>query len=394
MNMKVLVFTSLYPNNVWPNHGVFIKERMTHFARLPGCGVTVVAPVPYYPPVKFGRRRLFSQVMRKEVKDGIEVYHPRYIMTPGVGMVFYGFLMFLSVLPMVKRIYREQGFDLIDAHYVYPDGFAAAMLGRALGIPVVISARGSDINLYRDMRVIRWFLSYALNRARRVIAVCQALKDAMVDLRIAEDKIAVISNGVDTAKFLPIPRKDARRELGLPMEKKIVLSVGGLIPRKGFHLLIKAMHLLTRKDERGNLLLVIAGEGPYRKQLEDLASSLNVKESVVFTGSIAHQELYRWYNAADVFCLASSREGWPNVIMESLACGTPVVATSVWGTPEIITSDEVGFLVEQNEHDIAGKITLALSKAWQRDVITNHAREHSWNSVAQRVMSVFEAASY
>ncbi len=104
LNMKILVFTSLYPNNVWPHHGVFVKERMTQFARLPGCQIKVVAPVPYFPPVKISSRWLFSQVARQETIEGMEVHHPRYFMTPKIGMACYGMMMFLSVLPAVRRI--------------------------------------------------------------------------------------------------------------------------------------------------------------------------------------------------------------------------------------------------------------------------------------------------
>jgi teichuronic acid biosynthesis glycosyltransferase TuaC len=174
--MKVLIFTSLYPNNVWPNHGVFIKERMTQFAKLDGCDVKIVAPVPYFPRFKLNWRWRFSQVVRREFRDGVEVYHPRYFMTPKVGMVLYGWMMFLSVLPIVKKIQKNFDFDLIDAHFIYPDGFAAVLLGQLFGKPVVVSARGSDINLFETLPVIRKLLQYVLRKAARVIAVSQALK--------------------------------------------------------------------------------------------------------------------------------------------------------------------------------------------------------------------------
>src|SRR5215510_5748560 len=130
VGVKVLVCTSLYPNSIWPHHGVFVKERMTQFARLEGCNVKVVAPVPYFPPVKITPRWHFSQIPRCESIEGITVYHPRYFMTPKVGMSFYGLTMFLSVLRTVAKIQQDFSFDLIDAHYVYPDGFAAVLLGQ------------------------------------------------------------------------------------------------------------------------------------------------------------------------------------------------------------------------------------------------------------------------
>lgn len=388
--MKVLVFTSLYPNNVVNHHGVFIKERMTHFARLDGCQVKVVAPVPYFPPIKGNWRWQYSQVASRETRDGLEVYHPRYIMPPKIGMTLYGWLMFLSVLPTVRRIRRHFDFDLIDAHYVYPDGLAAILLGRLWGKPVVISARGSDVNQYADLPLIPTLLRYALLRAPRSIAVCRALKDAMVDLGVPGDRIAVIPNGVDLKKFRPYPMAAARQELGLPSDQTILLSVGSLIPRKGIDLLIKALAILRDEHGRGNVTLAVVGNGPLESELKRLAGSLGLGGAVRFCGSVAHEKLHVWYSAADLFCLTSAREGWPNVLLESMACGTPVVATGVWGVPEVVRSDEVGLLTELDERAIARTVAAALGRPWDRERVRQYAEEHSWDHVARSVQDVFE----
>lgn len=388
--MNVLVFSSLYPNNVWPHHGVFVKERMATFAKVHGSGLKVVAPVPYFPSLGFGSRRLYTQVARQEIRDGLEVYHPRYVMTPKVGMVSYGMLMYLSVLPAIKRIHQAFDFDVIDAHFVYPDGFAAVLLGRYFRRPVVVSARGSDINLYAGFPLVRHLLRYTLRRADKVISVCEALKDAMVDLGIDRSKITVIPNGVDSGKFFPFPKVEARRKLGLP-DKRIILSVGGLIPRKGFDILIDALDILVRERGDSNLYLVIAGEGPSHKDLRQLVASRALAGYVHFAGAVPHEELCLWYSAADLFCLASSREGWPNVILESLACGTPVVATAVWGIPDIIRSEDLGLLTERNERDLAQTIKKALAHRWDSDSIVRYARSHTWERVADSVFRVFES---
>jgi glycosyltransferase involved in cell wall biosynthesis len=389
--MKILVFTSLYPNNVWPNHGVFIKERMTQFAKIDGCKIKVVAPIPYFPAVKLNWRWKFSRVLHSEVRDGVEVYHPRYFMTPKVGMTFYGLFMFLSVLVTVMRIRRNFDFDLIDAHYVYPDGFAAVLLGLFFRKPVVISARGSDINLYAGFPVVRKLLRYTLTKATKIIAVCQALKDAMTALGIPAHKIIVIPNGVDVAKFYCVPKQEAREKIGLPADKKIILSVGGLIPRKGFDLLIKAVHRVMSRADMRDLHLVIVGEGPSREDLKRLASSLGRSNDVWLAGVVPHQELYLWYSAADLVCLASSREGWPNVILESFGCGTPVVAADIWGVPEVIRSGEVGFLTRRTEYAIAEGILVGLRKKWCSNEIVAYAAKHSWRCTADAVLQVFES---
>jgi glycosyltransferase involved in cell wall biosynthesis len=389
--MKVLVFTSLYPNNVWPEQGVFIKERMSKFALLQDCSVKVVAPVPYFPDLKFNWRWAFSQVAQMEARDGIEVYHPRYFMMPKLGMTLYGVMMFLSVLATIKRIREKFDFDLIDAHWIYPDGLAAVLLGRYFKKPVVVSARGSDINLYSQFPIIRRLLRYTLQKADRVIAVSQALKEAMVGLGIAESKISVIPNGVDTKKFYPIPRKEARESLGLPEHGKVILSVGHLTAGKGFDVLLKTVALLLQQSSHENLHLIIVGDGLFRKELEKTSSMLKLGRNVSFTGSVSHEELFRWYSAADVFCLASAMEGCPNVILESLACGTPVIATAVGGIPEIIRSDEFGLLTQRNETKIAEAIEAALRKSWRSYDLIQLGKQHSWEQTARAVHDVFES---
>lgn len=388
--MKVLVFTSLYPNNVWPNHGVFVKERMVAFARLNNGNVKVVAPVPYYPSMPFGSRQGFAKVSRREVRDGLDVYHPRFFMTPKVGMALYGLTMFWSVIRDVRRIQRDFDFDLIDAHYVFPDGFAAVLLGRALNKPVVVSARGSDINQFAAFPLIRRCLRFALRSADEVIAVCQALKDAMIELEIPEEKISVISNGVDTDTFHPIPKDQARTELGLPAGK-MLLSVGGLIPRKGFDLLIRALKILVDEYDERDLSLVIVGDGESRQALSDLAAALDLKDRVRFIGAVPHRDLYAWYSAADLFCLASDREGWPNVLLEALACGTPVVATNIWGVPEVISSDEVGLLTKRNDRDIAQAVSRALHRPWKPATLVEYAQSHTWERAAHALNRLFAA---
>jgi glycosyltransferase involved in cell wall biosynthesis len=387
--MKILVFTSLYPNNMWPNHGVFIKERMTRFTQYEGCEIKVIAPVPYFPAFNVNWRWKFSRVARREMRDGIEVYHPRYLLTPKVGMTFYGWMMFFSVLSLAKNIQKDFDFDLIDSHYVYPDGFAAIQLGRLLKKPVVVSARGSDVNLYGTFPLIRKLLQYVLRNADGVIAVSRALKQSMVQLGIPERRISSIPNGVDTETFYPMLKEQARRELGLQCSR-LLLSVGNLTPNKGFDLLIRAFPMVAAKLDKEDVHLAIVGDGPFRNELQTMISRLRLDSRLHLVGELPHAKLRVWYSAADVFCLASAREGWPNVILESLACGTPVVATSVGGLPEIVSSDTLGFLTDRDEAKIAAAICRALKKTWQTDYLVEYARSHTWEHTASAVLRVFE----
>jgi glycosyltransferase involved in cell wall biosynthesis len=388
--MKILVFTSLFPNNVWPNAGVFIKERMSHVAKVDGCHIKVMAPVPYYPPIKIGWRWGYSQVVHREQIDGLEVFHPRYFMIPKIGMAAYGWMMFLSVLPAVKRIQRKFDFDLIDAHWVYPDGFAAVLLGSVLRKRVVISARGSDINEFAQMPIIRQLLRFTLRKADKVVAVCEALKEVIVSLGISPDKVVVIPNGVDIDKFRQISKREARQRLGLPLSQKVILSIGSLIPRKGFDLLIKALQLLRDEFSENNTCLVILGDGRAQSDLSELVKSLRLHKHVRLEGSRPHKELASWYSAADLFCLVSEREGWPNVIMESLACGTPVVATNVWGIPEILCSDGLGMLTVRDERKIAAAIAGALRRDWPIEPMIQFAKAHTWQKTALSIVGLFQ----
>jgi teichuronic acid biosynthesis glycosyltransferase TuaC len=388
--MKILVFTTLYPNNLWPNHGVFIKERMAQVINHEQCDVKVVAPVPYFPPININWRWKFSQVARREIRHGIEVYHPRYVLTPKMGMAFYGWAMFFSVLRAVKEIRRDFDFDLIDSHYIYPDGFAAVQLGRFFKKPVVVSARGSDVNLYRTLPMIRKLLQYVFRKADGVIAVSQALKRAIVELGIPEEKIAGIPNGVDAGKFFPVPKEDARNRLRLPNRRTIV-SVGNLTHNKGFDVLIRSFRSLIDEFQEKDARLLIVGDGPCRGELEKMISTLKLDDRIRLVGTVPHDRLYVWYSAADVFCLASEREGWPNVILESLACGTPVVATPAGGIPEILSSETLGLLAERDEGKIAAALFTALNKKWMSEELVEYARNHSWDRTASAVLSVFQS---
>ena len=242
--MKVLVFTALYPNNVWPNHGIFVKERMTALARRNECELRVVAPVPYY-PFDIGWRSGYARVAKEETIDGIRVYHPRYLLIPKIGMTLHGALMCLSVLRAIRRVRRSFSFDLIDAHYVYPDGFAAVLLGRLLRKPVIVTARGSDINVFASFPLIRRLINYTLRKAHHLIAVSEALSKAIAAMGVPQEKISLIPNGVDQRKFTKIGKVEARQTLGLPGDRAIVLSVGSLNPVKRFDLLIRAFKILV-----------------------------------------------------------------------------------------------------------------------------------------------------
>lgn len=390
--MNILVFTSLWPNAEQPDFGLFVKHRVAAMSRLEGVNIRAVAPIPYFPK-KFQSHNFWPEHWRRtaripdrEVIGGIETFHPRHLVTPKVGMSFYGWWMAGGAEAVVRRLHAEQPIDLIDAHYVYPDGYAAALLAERLNVPVVITARGTDINLFSRMPLISPLISKALARADGVIAVSEALKIRMGELGVEADKIAVIRNGVDRAVFYPRDQIEMRRKLGLDAESRIIVTVAALVPLKGVDRLIDAMAMM-----RGvNAKLYVIGEGPQRAALESRIAKHSLADRVFLVGSRPQSELAEWYSAADLFCLASHREGCPNVVIEAMACGLPVVAADVGGAGELISKSDYGRLISQpTVENFASEMKTALGELWSREEIAAHGRGRSWENVAEEVMSLY-----
>ena len=298
-------------------------------------------------------------------------------------MPFHGLSMFAGSLTLVRQLHEKMRFDCIDAHYVYPDGYAAVRLGRSLGIPVIVSARGTDMSLFPSFRLIRPMIQWTLRNAAGVVGVCEALRQSMLVLGASAENARAIGNGVDLERFTPMERGEARGRLDIPSDAEIVVAVGNLVPVKGYQFLIPVIARLI--SEHPKIRLYIVGEGYFRSKLEAQARQEKVQDRVIFVGRKPNEELKYWYSAADVSCLASSREGWANVLLESLACGTPVVATRVWGAPEVITSSELGVLVDQNVDSIAAGLDAALRKRWDRELLVCHAASRTWDVVAEEV---------
>jgi glycosyltransferase involved in cell wall biosynthesis len=382
--VRVLTFTSLFPNASQPLLGIFVAHRVAALARRPGITVEVVAPVPYFPRcVPWSPRHFFALIPRKEKFGNLTVHHPRYLLLPKVSMFLHGWLMYFGSLPVARRLHRTAAFDCIDAHYVYPDGFAAALLGKLLKIPVITSARGTDINLFPSFRSVRPQVCRTLERAAGIVAVSAALKEEMKKLGVPDAKIEVIPNGIDTEEFHRMDRKQARRYLGLPEDGLMLLSVGGLAHHKGFHLLIAAVAELAPRHP--DLKLYIVGDGAYRADLETLIRDRGIEQRIVLAGSQPNEQLVYWYNSVDITCLASLREGMPNVLLESLACGTPVVATRVGGVPEVVHSAEMGVLVDPDPRSIVEGFERALRTRWDREALAHKAGKRTWDVVAAEV---------
>jgi teichuronic acid biosynthesis glycosyltransferase TuaC len=382
---RILTFTTLFPNAAAPAHGVFVENRLRHLVASGGVSARVVAPVPWFPssaPI-FGHYASFAKAPRQEERFGITIEHPRYPVVPKFGMHVAPLLLFLAALPVLRRLHASQDFDLIDAHYFYPDGIAAALLGRALGKPVTITARGTDINLIPQHALPRRMIRWAGANAAGMIAVSEALRREMIAQGLPGHRIRTLRNGVDLAMFRPTARVETRAELGL--STPTLLSVGHLIERKGHDRVIAALAKLPGYS------LLIAGDGPERAALETLAASQGVAERVRFLGSVPHHTLARLYSAADALVLASSREGWPNVLLEAMACGTPVVASNVWGAPELVCDPAAGVLMpELSAAGVVAGVNALFAALPSRDATRRYAERYSWDETTAGQIQLFE----
>lgn len=382
--IRVLTFTTLYPNAAQPVHGVFVENRIRHLAASGEVAVEVVAPVPWFPlaGAVFGRYGAFARAPRRETRAGLTVHHPRYPVIPKLGMALAPQLLYRAVRPFVSRLVQDgRGFDLIDAHYFYPDGVAAALLAHDLGLPVVITARGTDVNVIPRYALPRRQLLSAIRSAAGMVAVCADLKRILVELGAAPDRVRVLRNGVDLRQFRPVDPAVARRQLGVT--RPTLVSVGGLIPRKGHDLTIQALAQLPGVD------LLIAGEGPERGALTELAQRLGVADRVRLLGRVAHGDLPALYSAADAMVLASSFEGWANVLLESMACGTPVVATDAGGTPEVVTDPAAGVLVERSVPALVDGVRRLLADPPGRGATRAYAEQFDWDATTRGQIELF-----
>jgi glycosyltransferase involved in cell wall biosynthesis len=384
-DMKLLTFSTLFPNAQQPNHGLFVETRLRYLVASGEVQSRVVAPVPWFPlaQARFGQYAKYAAVPAHEVRNGIQVDHPRYLALPKIGMNVAPLLMARAARPAIGRILDEgYDFDAIDAHYFYPDGVAAVMLGKYFNKPVVVTARGSDINLLPRYRVPRKFILWAAENARAVITVCSYLKDEMVGLGVRADRVTPLRNGVDLQRFSVLDKDAARAALGL--DAFTMLSVGQLVPHKGHDVAIRALPMLP------DVKLLVAGSGPDRARLETLAQQLGVAERVRLVGPVPQTELRNYYNAADVLVLASEREGWANVLLESMACGTPVVASAVCGTPEVVTAPEAGRLMAARTPDsLVEAVRLLRAASPERSATRRYAERFSWDETTQGQIDLF-----
>lgn len=388
--MKILTVSTLFPFANNPKHGIFIETRLRQLRQhFPDVEAKVIAPVPYFPLQNemFGSYAQYAKAPLSETRHGIEVYHPRYLVIPKIGMTLTPATLANAIYKQAKQILDSgYDFDLIDGHYFYPDGVAIAKVAKKLNKPFTVTARGTDINLIPEFTKPRKQIQQVFAQSNHNMAVCEALRQEMIKLGAEPDKVSTLRNGVNLElfSFSDLKRQiELRQKFNLPLDKPVIISVGHLIERKGHHLVIEALSHIS------DAILLIAGEGPERKKLENLTQTTNTTDRVRFLGSLSQTELCEYYGAASLSVLASSREGWANVLLESMACGTPVVATNIWGTPEVVQSEQAGVLVERNALKIKDGIQSLLQQLPNRQDTRLYAENFKWFSTSEKQYQIF-----
>ncbi len=378
--MRILTFTSLYPNAREPRHGIFVKSRMDYFDQIEGTSRIVIAPVQYFPLLGLDPRSRFyryNQVPAQETQGEIPVYHPRFLTIPGTNLVNVAKAMFSCADKVLNDIQRTgERIDLVDGHYLYPDGVAACKLARKHNLPLILTARGSDVNFWLEQPNRKNEIMAALQYARRIICVSAALKERLISHGVPENKLTVIMNGVDRSIF----------SVKGPDGGEYTLAVGNLVPLKGHELILQSLANLP--EER----LIIIGSGELENKLKQQADRLGITDRVTFLPNIPHHELPGFYTKAKCTILMSSMEGMPNVALESLACGTPVVATNVGGLPEIITENNGILLAERTTEALTEALKSAFSRKWDRRKISQDMRYLDWSETARKLQDCFSGA--
>ena len=392
--LKIVVLSSLFPSSVRKQSGLFVRERMFRVAEF--ADIEVVSPVPWFPGqsiIRWFKPNYRPMPEKIEIQNGIKVHFPRFLSIPGLFRQWDGAMLARAASRVIEKIEQQQCIDVIDSHFTYPDGFAAGKIGERLNKKVTITLRGTELSHSKDAQK-KALLLEAWNRADHMICVANSLKKLAVSLGADGDKFTVVGNGVDTEKFSVCEKNAARKQLGIDEDSKVLITVGGLVKRKGFHRVIACMPELMKTYPKLVYLIVggASAEGNIESELRQQAEQLGVTSNVKFLGSLPPSELSVPLSAADAFVLATANEGWANVILESMACGTPVIATDVGGNSEVINSQKLGTIIPFDDHDkLLAALDDGLAKQWDKAHIIQYAQDNQWNTRMDKLLNIFRS---
>ncbi|GAB3786462.1 glycosyltransferase [Dyella agri] len=378
--MKVLVLTNLFPTPWDPLRGAFNRQQFERLGRRHALDVLTA--------VDF-RERLRGRRGNVQVA-GLGTDHFVFVYPPRFGRALHAACWLLSLLLQRGWRLRAAGYDCILASWAYPDAVAAGWLARLLSIPYVVKVHGSDLNVQATHALRRPQIAASLRAAAAVVTVSRALAGKAVALGADAARVHTLYNGVDSKRFAPGDQAAARARLGLEDDAgPLLLYVGNLKESKGCLDLLEAFAAMEHAQAR----LIYVGEGPCRSALLARARALGIDTRVRLAGAMPHDALPDWFRAADLLCLPSHNEGVPNVVLEAMACGTPVVATQVGGIPEVVPA-HAGRLVPLGDRAaLAGALAEATAQTWDHAAIVDHARSFSWEANIDRFDTILQQAA-
>ena len=377
-NGKILVIVPSYPDkdNLFIG-GSFVKNQLDSLKEHVK-EIIVIAPTLFTFKIMPKDR-----VCKNYSYDNVKVYFPRCLYIP----IFYlSKILIDNRLKVIENLlkYENIQFDLIHSHFSWPSAYIGVKIKEKFDVPVIVTIHENIKWLNKEVNMNHPLINYAWEKADALIRVNQ------IDVPLLKKfnrNVFSIPNGFPPC-FKPLNNNECRGQLQIPIHTKVIFSLGYLTERKGFNYLIDAIKIITEK--RIDVLCFIGGSGPLKAKLQKQIDDLGLQKNIILIGFVPDELLPIWMNACDVFVLPSLSEGNPTVMFECLGCGKPFVGTKVGGVPEIITSEDYGFLVEPSDsHDLAENILLALDKEWDNNKIREYSEQFTWDNIAEKIMSVY-----
>jgi teichuronic acid biosynthesis glycosyltransferase TuaC len=376
--LRLLWLTTLFPNPYRPGQATYALQAHGELSKL--CSLNLVAPV-------FWIDRLGGSRDHTDYAAPPGVVHPVYYYPPRMLRNLHGWCLYRSAWSALQRQSSTLQPQVLLASFVYPDGYAGMLAAQRLGLPLVLQARGSDLMLLGDNPQRRPLIQRALKAAAQIITVSQALAHKAVELGANPDRVHHVPNGVDQDRFQPRDRTQARQELELDEPGPYLLFVGNMVPVKGLKHLFSALSQIPRAK------LIMVGSGPLRPALEVQARELGIDERIIWAGNQGHERIPLYMAACDCLVLPSLSEGEPNVVLEALSCGRPVVASRVGGVPQMIQPGVNGYMSQPGDPEsLASALKQALEQNWNPAEVAQTVSQRSWAASARGYLEVLQKA--
>ncbi|VAW63509.1 hypothetical protein MNBD_GAMMA11-1144 [hydrothermal vent metagenome] len=389
--MNLLLITNLFPTHFDPERGIFTLQLARRLQK--HCNVTVLCPLPWFPSISLIQNRKwqqYSQVSSQYTIEGIRVYSPKYLLIPKISENIHASLMAKSLSRCIASLHKQHAFDVVNSQWLYPDSVAVDKAIHSLKLPHVATGLGSDINreLYQAGKTQQ--IMKMLQASTAITVVSSNLKNELIDRKLPADKITVIPNGIDTDKFHLLEKNECRKTLQLEHDIPVILYIGRLSTEKSIKTLISATQKLIKNEYPVKVYLL--GDGPLRIELAEQAKSLEIDKNIVFMGKVDHNEIGTWLGATDYLCLPSIMEGCPNVILEALGCGRPVIASRVGAIPDIVTQKSGILFTPEDVSELSCSLEKAINTDWSAEEISRSVEKYSWEHAAEHYYNVFDSA--